>query len=640
MKIKKTKETKNTTNRMLHRIGALGKEKADVLFLFLPFILIDVCIRIIGRDIHYFQAAMVLPNLIFNLIWIVLVTGLSISIKQKAGKIVYLISFGISFVLFLVNAIYYSLTGFFFSFNLIFMAGEGSSYILDAVIHANPLIYLMAVVILASAVLACRKFPKRNRKAALKNVLILLAGFVILHLLTPFLLGKESKTLEWDNWRNPRNVYSSFNDANKCMKICGIYEYTFRDFYLTFLGPEDEGDKADLDYLKKAYENPKTGSKNEYTGMFKGKNVIFLQLEGIDDWLLTEKDMPNLYSLMKHSMVFDEHYSYYNGGGSTFNSELAVNTGLITPVSYTQNAYTFNRNRFDHSLAKLFGAQGYAVNAFHMNTEEYYSRGINYKNWGYDDYYGLLDRNSYKDLKYEFDRELILNEEFYQKMFQSGEKFLHYIITYTPHTPFTTQKGMGKQLAEDIYEGKQIPDLSEEESARMYAGETDRMIGLLMKALEDNNLLNDTVIAAFSDHYLYTLNDKSILEQYKQTNNNLINHTPFFIWSSDMKPQKIEKVNSQIDILPTILNLFGIEYISDYYIGNDIFDKNYTGYAFFSDYSWYDGNVYVEDGAVTNGGKIDEKELNRINTKINNLIRKNDLTLKYDYFRKIETKDQ
>ena len=66
--------------------------------------------------------------------------------------------------------------------------------------------------------------------------------------------------------------------------------------------------------------------------MFKGKNVIFLQLEGIDNWLVDEKTMPNLYSLMKQSIHFTNHYSYYNGGGSTFNSEFAVNTGYITPI--------------------------------------------------------------------------------------------------------------------------------------------------------------------------------------------------------------------------------------------------------------------------------------------------------------------
>ena len=144
--------------------------------------------------------------------------------------------------------------------------------------------------------------------------------------------------------------------------------------------------------------------------------------------------------MMNNSINFTNHYSYYNGGGSTFNSEFAVNTGFITPLSYTQNAYTFNKNAFPYSLANLFKNQGYSVNAFHMNTSEYYSRGANYKNWGYDNYYGLIDLGTYKDDSYVLDRELILNETFKEKMFES-EKFVDYIITFTNHMPFSVEKG-------------------------------------------------------------------------------------------------------------------------------------------------------------------------------------------------------
>ncbi len=59
----------------------------------------------------------------------------------------------------------------------------------------------------------------------------------------------------------------------------------------------------------------KESNKNKYTGKFKGNNIIFLQLEGIDKWLVTEEDTPTLYNMMNHSYNFTNHYSYYNGGG-------------------------------------------------------------------------------------------------------------------------------------------------------------------------------------------------------------------------------------------------------------------------------------------------------------------------------------
>ena len=256
-----------------------------------------------------------------------------------------------------------------------------------------------------------------------------------------------------------------------------------------------------------------------------------VQLEGIDSWLINKNDTPTLYSMMNSGYNFTNHYSFYTGGGSTFNSEFAVNTGFITPMSYTKNAYQFNRNEFPNTLAKLFKNEGYSVNAFHMNSAEFYNRGLNYRNFGYDNYYGLVDALGYSaegfnlssvsDASYELDRTLIENKEFSEKMFE-GDKFFDYIITYTPHTPFTPEKGIGKLVAEMKYGEGNIPDdMSEEELVLLEAGETDYFVGLLLDELEKRELLEDTVIVAFADHYLYTIEDKTVLDKYKNTENNL-----------------------------------------------------------------------------------------------------------------------
>ena len=313
-----------------------------------------------------------------------------------------------------------------------------------------------------------------------------------------------------------------------------------------------------------------------------------------------------------------------------------MNTGFTTPISYNENVYTFNKNTFNNTMAKLFKKEGYSVNAFHMNSSEFYSRGINYKSWGYDNYYGLKDMLGSKDkndLSYELDRKLIENKTFYNKMFKGSEKFVDYIISYTPHTPFTTEKEVGKLVAEMKYGKGKIPKLSEEQVADLMVGETDYMVGLLMQALKDNNLYDNTVIVAYADHYLYTINDKSVLDKYKETDNNLINRTPFFIWSSDMKAEKIDRTNMQMNILPTVLNLFGIDYNSNYYIGKDILSNDYSPLAFFADSSWYDGNVYVADGKVTNGVGISKTQIEKKSSVVSELIKKNDLTLKYDFLK-------
>lgn len=603
-----------------------------VLILAIPFILIDLFTR---YKVEFYGLFKPVPTL-FTILWIFLVLALSLFTKKRLGKIIYSIFFIISLAIYLVNNIYFSMTGVFFDFSMVLLASEGSSYLLDSIKNCNSLVYLLLIPIIFSFFVSLKVFPK-HEKGHYKALVISIFAFIILHSITPFFLGKANEELTWSTWRNPRNIYISFNDNNKSLKVSGLYEYTARGFYMTFLKSKQTVNEQDIAFLKEEYSKENDKKKNRYTGKQKGNNLIIVQLEGVDSWLINKNDTPTLYNMMRNSINFTNHYSYYNGGGSTFNSEFAVNTGFITPLSYTQNAYTFNKNSFPYSLAHLFKNEGYSVNAFHMNTKEFYSRGTNYKNWGYDNYYGLVDLGTYKDNSYYLDRELISNEDFNEKMF-SDKPFVDYIITYTNHMPFSSEKGNCKMLLDlDSEENENVSyDLNEEDCARRQAKETDYMMELLLNELKTRNLYNNTTIVVLTDHYLYTLSDKTILDKYKNTSNNLINYTPFFIWNNGKDKKTVKTVTSQLNVLPTILNLFGIDYNPVNYIGSDALDNNYQKIVFFSDYSWYDGNVYVDGGIVTNKRYISEEALEDKNYYVNYLIKKNDLTLKYNYFKELE----
>lgn len=645
---KKKKKTKikymKELNIVKEKIKIFAQKYKHIIIIILPFILIDILTRILGYKIHFYGILRLVPTL-FTLSYILLGVGISLLLEKKKGKILYIILFIISFALFIINNIYYSMTDTFFDFSLILLADEGSEYFLDAILNCNIWVYISSIIIIITFILGLKYF-KGNTKTDLKKIIKVFFLFLIIHTLTPLLLGKANDALNWSTWRNPRNIYINFNDNNKSMRISGIYEYSVRNFYITFIKAKKTTNEEDITFLEEEYSKEEENYQTNYTGKYKDKNLILLQLEGIDNWLITKEDTPTLYKMMNNSINFTNHYSYYNGGGSTFNSEFAVNTGFITPLSYTQNAYTFNKNTFPYSLAHLFKNMGYSVNAFHMNDSEYYSRGTNYKNWGYENYYGLKELGVYKDDSYTLDRELILNETFSEKMFPE-EKFVDYIITYSGHLPFTTEKGVCRKLViEDILKKENLeelpndyilPTLTEEECARRQAKETDYMVELLLNKLTKKNLIDNTVIVVFTDHYLYTLSDQTILDKYKETKNNLINKTPFFIWDNETTKKKITSVTSQLNILPTLLNLYGLEYHPNYYIGEDALNNNYHGKVFFSDYSWYDGNVYVDGGIVTNNKSIDPISLEDKNYYINYIIRKNDLTLKYDYFKKIES---
>mgnify|MGYP004513034315 FL=1 len=623
-----------------------------IIYMALPFLAMDIITRIFGKDISFYSFFKLPPNL-FTITWIFLFLGLTLTFKKRIGRIIYFFTSVIFLFIFLTNNVYYSLTKTYFDFNLVESASEGAPYIIDTLKNTNFLVYLSFIFIILLIIKGIKSIPYKT-KNNYKSIFIVLISFTIIHTLIPITLGKANSELTWSSWRNPRNVYISFNDNNKSMKVSGIYEYTVRNFYITFFKTEKQENSEDIEFLDNSFADD-SNNQNKYTGIFKGKNVIFIQLEGLDNWLLTEETTPTLYNMLNNSIVFNNHYSYYNGGGSTFNSEFAVNTGFITPLSYTQNAYTFNKNNFPYSMAHLFKKEGYTVNAFHMNTGEYYSRTTNYKNWGYDNYYGLIDIENYKDETYRLDRNLILNEKFNNLIFHTDDPdnlFVDYLITYSGHLPFTNTKGVCKMLydedvAKSIEENttetndetsKEVPtpefvQMSELECIKRQAKETDYMFELLLQNLEEKGLIDNTILVVFTDHYLYTIEDKSILDNYKDTSNNLINKTPFFIWSKDGKRTNINKVTSQLNILPTTLNLFGINYNSNNYIGKDALDPNYEGIVFFSDYSWYDGSIYVENGEITNNKDATYEYLEEKNYYISYLTKKNDLALKYNYFK-------
>lgn len=618
------------------------KKYGYIFLIFLPFLLMDIIIRSFGNGTNLYKVWNIIPNL-FTITWACLFIGISLSLKSKIGKWVYLGVNILFLIMFLTNGIYYSMTHNFFDFILLESTSEGAPYMMDCIKNCNIWIYIWFVIIIFTIYVGFRKIPKKDN-FNYKNVIIVVLIFLLIHLLLPNLYGSANSSLEWNTWQNPRNIYKNFNDANKSMSITGLYEYTIRNFYITFLQTEEKETSEDYEFLMEAF-SVNNNEVNKYTGIFKNKNLIFVQLEGIDDWLLTEKDMPTLYGMLNNSFVFQNHYSYYNGGGSTFNSEFAVNTGFITPLSYTQNAYSFNKNSFPYSMANMFKNQDYVVNAFHMNSGEYYSRQTNYTNWGYDKYYGLLDINDYKDKSYTLDRELINDITFQERMFPKDSKFVDYIITYSNHLPFTNTKGVCKllydmemDLDDTVDMGEEssstFVQLTEEECIRKQAHETDYMMELLLKKLTELNLIDDTVIVVFTDHYLYTVEDKTILDKYKNTSNNLINKTPFFIWQNNMKRTNIKEVTSQLNILPTTLNLFGINYNPNYYIGSDALSQNYKGIVFFSDYSWYDGNIYVENGVIANNKSSSQEYLDEKNYYIHYLTKKNDLALKYNVFKK------
>lgn len=600
--------------------------KKYIVYYAIPFILMDIIIKTLAFQ-HRVYPIWQPSSLLLSLLYITLFGIIIFTCKGIFRNIIYWMLFITFFVIMLTNGIYYFKTDYFFSFSLLKMANEGSGYIWDTIKSTPWLFYIASLATLIIAI--CVSFSiKRVGKIKIQYFIISIVVFAGLHFVIPRIaLDATDKSY----WSTKWYIYTNCTDPNQSIELGGLYDYSLRNFYVSLLKGKEKLTNEQKSRLNHYYEHAENNNHNKYTGIFKNKNLIILQLEGMDSWLLNKKDTPYLYRLKQKSIDFTNHFSMYTGGGSTFNSELAANTGFVQPLSTNDFACWYYTHTYKNTMPKFFKQKGYRVDAFHMNSSDYYYRGLNYKNWGYDNYYGLKDTIKNKNINYGLDRELILQESFSKKIFDNDKKFVDYIITYTPHLPFDLSNDIYKKFVKEK-NGNKKKKYSEEKLVRIAASETDYMVKLLIEKLKKNNLYNDTVIVAYADHYLYGLNDKSILKKYKETDNGLINKTPFFIWSNNIKGKKVDKVTMQANVLPTVLNLFGMKYDKNFYIGEDALDDKYESIAFFPDYSWYDGNVYVKNKRVVNKGKISKEELNRKEQKVNHMIDKNDLTVKYDYF--------
>jgi len=603
-----------------------------IMIMTLSFLILDFVLRYFTKSINFYGIYKLAPNL-FTISYTLLMVGVITSFKGKTSKILYSISISICLIMFLVHSIYYSYFNNFFDFSSLQFAGEAGAYLVDAIKSSPIWVFVTTFVVITLAYFGVKFIPNEGKNFNYVKFIIVICLFLGIHFYTPNSLGKPVTT--WDAWRNPRNVYNVFNDNNRSMQVAGFYEYNFRNFYVNYLKEEEKIEDENTELLKEKFEEDTSKYENEYTGLFKDKNVIFVQLESIDKFLVTKEIMPTLYSLQNNSINFNNHFSFVSGGGSTFNSEYMVNTGYTTPITINKSAYTFSKNDYSYSLPNLLKNEGYTVNAFHMNTPEYYSRNVNYKSLGYDSFNSLKlldDGKYYTDNSFWLDTELVNNPAFNELIFNTEQKFANFIITYSAHMPFQVNKGVCSLLVED-----KETSLSEYECLKLQARETDNMLKLLLENLEEKELIDDTILVLYADHYLYTLSDKSLLDEFKTTENNLINHTTWMIWSNDMKKKNIKEVTSQLNILPTVANLLGLEYHPNYYLMSDALADDYDGLVFFNDYSWYDGNVYVDNGVVTNNGKISEQKLLEKNNLVNELVKINDTVLTTDYFKNIKS---
>ena len=279
--------------------------------------------------------------------------------------------------------------------------------------------------------------------------------------------------------------------------------------------------------------------------------------------------------MMQHGFNFTNHYSPNYVTGSTSNTEFVANAGIYPNINNMSPHYLYVNNTYAYSIANLFRNAGYVANSFHRSNAGIYNRGNMHRSLGYEKYHSYADMGiSTENLS--FDSYIAIDG--YDKIVRD-EKFMSFIITYSPHSPYSYDKAECAKNLEEI-EKLNLGYNEEVTSALSAARETDNMFKILLEKIEADNKLEDTVIVAFTDH------PNNVI--VREDESDVLNKTVFFIYNNEMESNQIETITSTINILPTIKNLFGLE--SNFiYPGYDALNTD-EEYIVFKDYTYYDGN--------------------------------------------------
>ena len=602
------------------------------LYLVFSFGILDVWLRVVTRWIGAYSIFELAPNL-FTLLWsVVLASIVTIIPSQKVGRILY----GVVYFLFMIYAIVqygaYLVLGKFLYVSDFLYAGEGADYASWVIDLLTPSFLVQAFILIAVGVIGLLFFPHyEHRKGNARLCWTVRIAAVIIcifaTLFVPKLYGSRNAVEDWNDFVNPSFEYHQFTNSNFDMELTGIYQFMVRDLQVQLDRKIGRAEKLQL--ATDFFAHKDVHQTNSMTGIFEGKNVIVVMMETMDDWLISEEDTPTLYRMASNGIWLKNMYTPQYSNGYTFNTEFAFNTSVY-PYSNGNVAYSLLRNSFNLSLANHFVNTGYAANSFHVASESFYNRGQMHKSWGLTEYHCYQDYAP-ESVGYFDDSYLICSNPLYESLI-SNAPFFSFVITYSPHLPYTDEDALTK-TALAAYPQYDVAEDREVNILRAKARLTDDMFAGLLRRLEEDGILEDTVIVAFGDHYAYGLSDKDRLQQLSsEAGSDILERTPAFIYcaGSDLS-MEVDKVAQITDLAPTILNLFGLD-VPKEIMGRDIFADDYEGYAIFPNGTWLTNTTYVKNGILQwNHGMTDE-EIAAMNTYVQNVYQVNDAILDSDYY--------
>jgi hypothetical protein len=389
-----------------------------------------------------------------------------------------------------------------------------------------------------------------------------------------------------------------------------------------------ESDK-ELLAMHRYFSSRKPTPKNEYTGMFRGYNLVWIVAEAFSSLVLDETHTPTLTKMAGEGFVFENFYNPV-WGVSTSDGEYVTTTGLI-PKTGVWSYYRSAGNYMPFGFGNMFNPLGYVSGAYHNNTHTYYKRNLSYPNMGY--FYKAVGSGLEITKQWpQSDVEMVAAS---LPDFIGAERFLTYYMTVSGHMNYTF---MGNMMA--YKHRNEVADLPYSEPARAYIAcqmEFDAAVKLLVDELDKAGKLGRTVIVISGDHYPYGL-EQSQMEEINggpiEKNFELYRST-LIIWNPEMETVHIDKYCSSLDVMPTLANLFALPYDSRLVMGRDILSDAeplviFSNRSFITDLGRY--NAKTDTFTKNEGAAVPEHYARDMAAVVGDKFKYSALILDRDYY--------
>lgn len=536
--------------------------------------------------------------------------GVSFIFKGRGKYVLLVVMYTLMSILLYANAVYYRFFSDFITLPTIYQTQNfgdlGGS--VQSLLMPYDILFFVDVFFLIYLCLT-KRVKKDYSRIGYKKAIAVIA----------FVVGISAVNLGLANADRPQLLTRGF-DRTYIVKYLGMYNYTIYDATETLkassqraLANSDDMTEV-INYTKSNYAEP----NEKYFGAAEGMNVIYIHLESFQNFLIDyklngEEVTPFLNSLTKdpNTLYFDNFF-HQTAQGKTSDAEFMLENSLFG-LPQGSAFITKGQNTYQAAPA-ILSDNGYTSAVFHGNSGTFWNRNEIYKSFGYDHFFdaSYYDTSSEKDMaeyglmdKPFFEQSLPLLESLQQPFYT---KF----ITVAHHYPYKIDQELttiGKASTGDA----SVDDYFQ--TAR-YA---DEAIEEFITKLKESGLYDNTMLVFYGDHYGISENHNRAMEiimgkeitPYESAN---LQRVPLIIHAPGIEGGVNHTYGGQIDLLPTVLHLLGVDTKNYVQFGTDLLSEEHNEVVAFRNDDFVSPTIFSIGGKyydATTGLPLDDSQLEK-----------------------------